>query len=311
MATVRYKGSRLDTVLTKVSLKYKPEGFIANMLLTPLTVGKWTGLIGSYGTAHLQLVNSRVFDRGEYRTVPTVDRNITTNYNVGNHGLKDLVTERDIEEVEEPFMARNDVTEGLRNLLITEKEYAVASLLRNLATYPTGSKKTLSGNSQWSDFENSDPISDIKDAKQVVWDKAKRKPNFMILPYDVSLNLKFHPKLTGIYGQSGTYTNIDMEQIRRVFGIQNMLIPEAAYVNSNGVETAFWGKDVIIGYADTRAMREQRTFGYRIMKSGHESRVFSREASDAINTEKILSDMAYQYMITNANCGYLIQNAIV
>ncbi len=306
----QYRNSRVDQVLTNLSLDYRPEGHIADMVLTMLPVPKWSGIITGYGTAHLQLYNTRVFDRGSYHTVPTVDRTLNNTYVVDNHGVKDFVTERDREEVEQPFMAKADVTMGLKNLLMTEKEFAIASLMTTASTFATDNSETLSGDAQWSDYENSDPLEDFKDAITQVWQAAKRIVNTAIIPFDVLQALRFHPKITNVYGSTGKFEAISVDQLKRAIGIPNILIPSAAYVNASGVETAFWGKDVAVYHKASFAMKHQRTLGYCVKKTGHESRVFNREPADMPNAEMILHDMAYQYKIANGTCGYLIKNAI-
>ena len=116
-----YKNARVDSPLTNLSLNYIPKGFVSDMVLTPVSVPKWSGLIASYGDEHLQIYSTRVYDRGQYELVSTVNRSLSGTYVVHNHGLRDIVSERDYEEVELPFMARGDVTLGLRTLLMIEK----------------------------------------------------------------------------------------------------------------------------------------------------------------------------------------------
>lgn len=305
-----YRNSRVDKVLTNISLKYEPQGFICDMALTPLPVMKWSGIIASYGNAHLQLINTRVFDRGEYKVVPTVDRNLSNTYRIGNHGVRDYVTERDREEVEQPFDARRDVTRGLRNLLITEKEFAMQALLRNPANYPTTNKIQKSGTGQWNDAANSTPLQDIKVAKAAIFTQSKRMANAAIIPYDVLENLRFHPTVTDKYGASGQMKYASVEAVKAAIGIENIYVPMAAYVNSAGVETLFWGKDVIIYNRASGPMKDQRTFGYKLTKTGHESRVYSYQPEGIPNSDVILSDMAYQFQVLNYNAGYIIRDAI-
>lgn len=304
-----YKNSRVDRPLTNLSIKYVPEGYICNQALTPLPVPRWTGILAGYGTAHLQLNSTRVFDRGEYRTVQTVDRNLTTTYRVDNHGLKDIVSERDREEAESPFMARNDVTMGLRTLLMTEKEHTLSTLLTTAANYNSANTTTLSGNAQWSDYTNSDPLANIKDAKIAVFNGIKMPVNAAIIPYNVMQTLRFHPKLTGIYGQTGKFAPLSDEQIGTALGIPLILVPMAGYDNA-GTETLFWDKDVVLYHRAPRAMRMQRTFGYGLSKRGHESRVFIKNPEAMVNSELILSDMAYSFRIQHNQGGYLFKAAI-
>lgn len=305
-----YKNARINKVLTNISLGYWGEGFICKDLLTKLPVPQWTGLLGEYGNAHRQLYSTRVMDRGEYITVPAIDYNISKTYVVHNHGLKDHVTERDYEEIEQPFMAEQDRVLGLKELLMIEKEYEISNLLRTVGTYASGNSVALSGNSQWSDYENSDPLKTFATAQQRVFEVSRKKVNACIMPYEVLLQLQYHPRLADKYGSAGTFKAISIEQIAAQLKIPKIYVPEASYVNAAQAETSFWGKDVILFHQAQTPMKRQRTFGYRLEKSGHTARVFLKDNPNMVNSKTIFHDWAYSWMITNPGAGYVIKNAI-
>lgn len=305
-----YKGSRVDKVLTEMSIRYTPTGFICDDVLTPLPVSKWSGLFGRYGDSHLRLHKTRVFDRGEYATVQTVDRSVTDTYVVHNHGIKDMVTERDIEEVELPFHARRDVIQGLRNILKSEKEFSISDLLRKASTYKTGNSMTLSGNAQWSDYGNSDPLNDIKNAKTKVYEQSHTAINVAVIPYTVMETLRFHPKLAGIYGQKGIFATLKNTDIASILQVDKILVPMAAYSNASGTEADFWSKDVVLLHCPNMAAIGQRSFGYALTKRGHNSRVYLKRPDSMVNTEVIFSDTAYNWSIQNNAAGYLLKSVI-
>lgn len=305
-----YKGSRVDKVLENVSLGYFPTGFICNNALTPLPVPKRSGHLASYGDAHLRYHATRVFDRGGYNVVPTIDRNTDKTYLVHNHGLKDIVTEDDIEEVEKPFQAEADVTIGLRNILYTEKELTVANLFRAAANYASGNSVTLTSTTQFNDYTNSNPLVTINTAQTRVWEESGVRGDCAIIPYNVMLVLRYHPRLANVYGQRGTFSPITDEQIKAVFKLRELHIPDAHYVNNAGNQVPFWGKDIIIYNRATSAMRRQRTLGYMFQRRGREHRVFKRESQERPNSMDILSDMSYSYSFENNQCGYVIKSAI-
>ena len=307
-----YKNSRVNRVLERLSVGHYPMGFIGKKILTPLNVPQWTGIIPSYGNAHLQLKTSRVYDRGEYKVVNSVNRNVSETYSLSNHGLQDIVTERDREEVETPFEAEADVSMGLRQLLMSECEFAVATLLRNTQSYASGNSITLSGNSQFSDFANSDPTAVVSTAKNKIFEASGVMGNWAVIPYDVMEKLRSHPKLTGIYGLSGVFNQISVDQLKSALGLENILIPTSNYVASESATTPtfFWGKDIIIYNRAPSTMRRQRTFGYTLTKSGHEGRVFRREHEAIPNAIRIMQDTAYNFIVQNSGAGYIIKNAI-
>lgn len=310
MAETAYKGARVDRVLTTYSEKFDPTGFIADKFLTEMQVDKWTGLLGSYDNSHLKLVTSRIFDRSGYRTVPAVGYDINKTYQVFNHGLRDFVTERDRDEVEDPFNAKLDVTDGLRSLLKIEKEFIASTLGRNDNSFVSTNIKTLTGTAQWNDFENSDPKKDIVDAQTSVFNTAHKPITHAVIPWPVAQTLRSHPQYTGIYGTTGKFRPLTFEELSNVLGIPNILIPQSIYVDGTDAEREFWAKDVILYNQEPTARKRMRTWGLRLMKRGHNARVFVKDDPNAVNSEAIFSDTAYNYMIANVNCAYKLKNVI-
>src|SRR5689334_6977523 len=106
----------VNKLLTNVSAKLVPEGFVADQALPELTVVQRSGLIGKYGNSHLRLVNSVMGGKGKATRVEAVTRTTDTYY-VEKHGLETIVTEEDYENVEQPFDAEADEVEALTLLL--------------------------------------------------------------------------------------------------------------------------------------------------------------------------------------------------
>lgn len=304
-----YKGARVDVPLQNLSLKLELEGAICDQILTLLTVDKWTGLIAEYGDAHRKLVTSRVFDRSVYKSIPTVDRKISKHYDVFNHALKDYVTERDMEEVEEPFMARADVNDGITSLLKIEKEYFFSSLLRASETFDTSTVKTLSGSDQFDDYTNSDPTKEIKNAKEKVWKASGKMVNACICPWPVANALRNHPKYRGTF-TAQAIVPLTAEQLRMALDIQKVYVPYSTYANDSGQDVAFWGNDMILYHESPAATKKMRTFGFRISKKGHEMRNFVKPVDEPVNSDKIIVDTAYNAMITTPGAGFLLKDAI-
>lgn len=305
-----YKDSRVDRVLTGVSLDYRPEGHICDKVLTPLPVDKYSGKLGSYGTSHLQLVKTRVLDRGKYTIIPSYDYSVSTNYDVFTHGLGDIISKRDRAEIEAPFEIESDVTMGLKNLLLTEKEFLVSDMLRKASNYSTNNTETLSGNAQFSDYANSDPIFKIKEAKTKIWSASGVMATTMICEYPVLEILRSHPKLANVYGLSGVRVQISEQQLMSALGLREIIVGHAQYSNASGTQTGFWGKDIILTNRMPAAMRHQRTFGYYLSKKGEAENIYRERTTNPPGGTEILSDMNYNFMISNKDAGFLYKNAI-
>ena len=305
-----YKSGRRDQVLTNVSIDYRPFGFIADRMGTPLMVDDYTGFLGSYGDAHLKLINSRVYDRGTFHVVPTFKYDISKTYEIITHGLKDFITKRDRREIRKPFDVQKDVVMGLESLLKIEKEYLCASIFRNTSSYESGNVMTLSGNAQWSDYTNSDPISDIKTAKTKVWKESGVEANTLELELPTLEILRSHPKLANIYGMSGVMVQISEQQLKNALGISDIVVSKAQYVNAAGTRGGFWGTDVVLYHRAPSAMLHQTTFAYNLGLKGDAQGVYRNPVNDPPESEMILCYKNYNYLIQNKGAGYLFKNAV-
>lgn len=269
-----YKNKRVDIPLVKVSDKYVNEGFICETALTELPVKNRSGILAKYGNVHLQLVRSVVEERGEYLTIPTVERDLSDTYYVKKHGLHDIVTEDDYMEVMEPFEAESDVVENLESLLMIEKEHSIATALRATATYPAGHSETLSGNAQWDDYTNSNPIELITTIRNTIFAASGKISNAAIIPWDVMQKLRYHPRLISATNDAGQLSQFMVERIKALLELDYLAIPKCFYVNASGDFQSIWGKDAIFYHKSPTANKKQRTFAYSLFINGKRNRVF-------------------------------------
>ena len=304
-----WKNSRVNIPLQNLSLRTGNEGYVAHEALTPIVARDWTGIIASYGDDHLELVTSRVLDRGGYRIVPTVTRSLSKTYAIGNHGLMDIVSERDYEEVKDPFQAEVDVSMGLSDLLKLEREWSLRTLLVTASNYATNHSQTLSGTSQWSDYTNSDPLKNISDAQEKIWTNGRVEAEDAIIGKAVMYKLRLHPKITVPSTVTGKVTPASTEQVAAALGLRKIYVPMATY-NNSGTLSDVWGKICIIYNRAQGPKKRQRTFGYKITKAGHDFRTFLKENPNMPNSKNVIMDLSYHFRIEHNNAAFLYLNAV-
>lgn len=309
--TLAFKSGRVDVPLTNISLDYRPEGFIADMVLTELNVPEYSGILAGYGKSHLQLVQNRVLDRGKYLLIPTVEYNLQNTYFLEGHGFADRISKRDRKEIKAPFNVESDKTEGLKSIYMIEKEYGVATMMRRTATYPSGHSEALSGNARWNQYTSttSNPLDKIKDAKTKIWRATGVRATTMILSLDVLDILLAHPRLTNYYGSTGAYNVLSVDQLKKIFGLREVIVASAHY-DVNDVSTPFWGTDVIITNRAMKASRHQRTLGYCIKMDGEEEKMYRSPIYNPPGTEQLIIEGFYQYAVFNQACGYIFKTVI-
>ncbi len=190
--------AQVDKLLTSVSSGYFPKGFICEMVLPEVKSAQSSGLLGKYGTGHLRIENTVSGGRGKYRRIETQART-TQAFLIEGHGLEGMVSKADYRNVEDPFDAERDETNGLTSVLWLEKEKMLADTLTSTAILTQNT--TLSGTSQFSDYNNSDPISVVSTAINAIIDGCGTDEDIaMILDVKTFKKLRFHPMLLDALG---------------------------------------------------------------------------------------------------------------
>ena len=153
----------VDRILTQVSVKYtNPEGsFVAEKVFPTVNVEKRTGKYFVYDKSNLRAVDSR---RSGKAYAKEADFGLSkSDYGpLLEHSLRRFIENDEFTQSDDPYTPRIDTTSALTEALQIEKENILATKLLDTGTVTNNT--TLSGTSQWSDFDNSDPFSDITTA---------------------------------------------------------------------------------------------------------------------------------------------------
>lgn len=188
-----------------------------------------------------------------------------------NHGLEAAVPrehQREAEQVPGIDLATRYINAVMRvNSLILEKEQA--DLARNAALYDVNHKVTLAGTNQWSDYANSNPITDINDAKEAIRASTGVYPNVMEISAKVFAVLKEHPDVVDKikYTQRGVVT---VELLAALFDMERVVIGQAIAFDDAGASIDIWGKDVVLAYVPSSLSgAEEPSYGYTYTMEGH------------------------------------------
>lgn len=303
----------VDKLLTNVSNAYIPDGYISEMILPKLNVVQSSGKIGKYGSEHLRIVPTIMGGRGGAKRLDAVSRS-STSYFVESHGLEDIVTKEDFRNVEQPFDAEKDSVMTLSTVLWLGKEKALADTLMNPAIITQG--QTLSGTSQWNDYTNSDPIGVAVTAKKTIRASTGVPPDTMIADWAVAETLRYHPKILRNLGyadnRAGSLTN---DELAKALGMRRFLVGNVSYNSAKEGQAdslaPLWAKDVIFCVAPDSPSKMQKSLGYFVQISGQGPRkVFKEPTFNPPDGMKILVQDEYDMLLVDANCAYLVQDAI-
>ncbi len=305
----------VDKQLTNISNKLVNEDYIAEMVL-PLVLSKFTvGTLAGYGNEHLRIVNDISGGRNKYRLATTRTKTTQT-YNIETHGLKDILTEEDIDNELEPFDAQVDLTDHLTSLLWLSKEKGLADVMTLVATYDAGSTVTLAGVQQYNDFTNSTPLTDFINARATIKEKTGKVPDMAEMSWEVMNTLKYHPELVRSLGFADSRPGgLSVEELAKTLEVKKILIGKATFNDSVEGQAddlkPVWNKDIVFFVRPERGAKRQTSFGYRFQKQGQAPRRVTKETlQDPPGSMKILIDDKYDQLISNNKAAFLIKNAV-
>ncbi len=303
----------IDKLLTGVSSMLNPDGHISESLFPEIKVKQKTGKLAKYGNSHLRIESSYIGGRGAYRRVEPIVRS-QASYEIDGHGLEGLVTQDDYRNVEDPYKAEEDETIGLCAQLFVEKEKVLADALADTAVVTQN--VTLSGTAQFSDYDNSDPITKFSIARAAVRTGCGKAPDTAWMDWATKNKLKFHPQLLDFLGfKQARPGGLNDEELAKALDVKRVLIADVVYNSAAegqaDVLAAVWGKHIWFGVLPEKAQVRQVSAGYRLGYEGQTPRkVYKSPVSNPPESTSILVQDEYDFLLSNSGAIYLIKDSI-
>lgn len=201
----------------------------------------------------------------------------------------------------------------LMDTVLNAREARVAALVQTLNNYAATRRVTLAGNSQFSDYANSDPITVIKTGLEST---LVYRPNVIAMGQAVWSKLSSHPHI--VNAVKGNLTNkgvVSKEAFADLFEVKKVLVGEG-WVNTakpgQPVSLArAWGKHVSLLHVNPIARPEQGiTFG---MTAQFGTRISGRIIDPDVGLQggvRIRTGERVKELIVAKDVGYFIQNAV-
>ncbi len=302
---------RVDKELTNLTLALFQDdsSFIAPKIAPEIPVDKSSGVYYVFPDDMFM----RTFDDSRAPATPfkQIDYDLTTAaFATVEHGLEHPIDEKVRDNADSVLDLRrqgNQIT-GQAVKLNWEKE--IADLLTTAANYPTGHKTTLSGTDQWSDFQGSDPIGDIKTAILQIQTATGKRPNKIAFGLEVWNKVSQHPDLLGRVSNRDTQ-DLSRDDVARLFEVEEILVGEAIRNTANQgatISNAFlWGKHVVIGFVDPSPGMMVASLAYQFVWQQGRTVTYPNTIikSDVIRVER---DSVGK--VVAGKCGYLYTNAV-
>jgi hypothetical protein len=302
----------VDELLSDVSVAYQNESYISDIIFPEVMVKHRTGIYFKYDKSKFRVEND-LRAPGERSQRVHYGLSQATYGPLIEHSLEQDIPDEDREEAVQPLNLDQDATENITERLLLSKEKNANTILTTAGTgYSNDSDglTTLSGTSQWSDYANSNPISDVRNAMDRVKKKIMKKPNTLVLGYEVFSKLQDHPQILERikYSQFGVVTP---EILARVFNIERIIIAEAEENTANETATDsmayVWGKNAWIMYITAKPGIRQVSYGYTLRKGPRKT---LRWREEAIETDFVKVKDVYEHKVVAIEAAHRIATAI-
>ncbi|AZE47156.1 Phage protein [Pseudomonas chlororaphis] len=301
----RLKALRVvDPVLTNLARGYRNAQYIGEGLFPIALIDKEAGTIPLFGKEAFEVYDTERAIRAQSNVMTPDDLD----------GLDVVLREHDIaypvdyrEKSESMFDAEARASRRVVNTIDLRREVTCAKLAQNPATFPTGSKVTLSGSSQWSN-DGGDPIGDVERGKEVVRSRIGIRPNAITMGASVYQSLKFHKKLQEALG-SNERKLITLEHLKALFGIDDIRIGEALAGSINTAD--IWSDNLTLAYVakstgDSQADYEEPSFGYTLRRKGMPEIDTYDTAGGKVRF--VRNTDIYKPVVVGSDAGYLISD---
>lgn len=297
----------VDPVLSDVSVQYSNESYVAEVLMPVVPVKKQQGIYYIYDKANFRRNNT---DRAAGSKANEVEYGMSTsNFFCQDHALKEKVAWEVMDQADAALDPEIDATESVTQMLLVDKEIALATLMANTAVITQNT--TLSGTSQWSDYSNSNPISDIRTAIKVVQKAIGRRPNTLVLSQTTYDTLIDHPDVVERIKYTIGAGVVDADILARLFKIKNVVIASALYNTATEGQADsldyIWGKHAWVCYINEGKRLKEPTFGYTFTYKNRSVKKWDDEDAEA---RYIRAHDNYVQSLVAAAAVYLIKNAV-
>ena len=296
----------VDAALSTISVMYKNAAFVAETVLPVLSVKKESDKYAVYGKEAFKLVET---ERADGTEANEASMSLSwADYAAVEHALRDIVTDRVRANADVAIQPDIDVTEFLTQLIALRQEKQMAALLTSttLITHNT----TLSGTSQWSDYSNSVPLTNIKTAKASVRLNTGLEANTLILGGDVAETLSLHPDIKDLRKHTDPNLLTDAGLPPKVLGLKVVEAKGVENVSYQGLAESMsyvFGKNAVVAFIAPSVGLRTLTLGTTIRVGAKTTKKWREEkrAGDMIE----VADIYVCKLIAEA-CGYLVAAAI-
>jgi hypothetical protein len=303
----------IDVALTNVSVAYRNTDYIADAVAPPIAVRKQSDKYFIYDPQR-EYLRATPDARSPGAEASEVDFQLSTDsYFCEDHALEAAIPDEERENADPPLQPDIDRAEMLADKIALNREIALETLL-STSTAINGT--SLDPVDWWSNPE-SDPLTQLREARQNVFAVAQRRPNVAIMPYAIFDALRHHPKIVDRikYTTAGV---VGEQLLAQLLDLDRVLVPRSfknvARRGQAPVCVPVWGNAVWLLYVPPRPALKQVTAVATFVWSGAmgsvDGWVVERWREPRRKADMIRVQRYYDHKLIAPSAIYRIQNVI-
>jgi len=307
----------VDQLLTNISIAYKNPEYIADQIFPIVPVQKQSDIIPQYDQSHWFRDEAKLRAPGTKSAGGGWKVTTSAKYFCDRYSIRKEISDELRKNADAPFNLDRDATEWVADKLQMRREVAFATDFFTTNIWGTDKVGGVDF-TQWSDYANSSPLTDIDSYKDTVEGLIGREPNVLVMGKEVWLQLKWHPDLVDLikYTQVGQVT-IDL--FRTLTEFDKVLIGRSIYTTSaEGTAEAsvtysrIWGKNALMIYVPDRPSLLTPAAGYTFVWQvvPNALQYIKRMRDEEREVDIIEGNTYFDQKITGSNAGLFMSGAV-
>ena len=303
----------IDAALSEVALGYRPEGFIADMIMPIVDVGKQSDLYTIWSREdRLRLHDTKRAPATEAKRIEESVSSAT--YYCNNYALKSSIPIEDFKNADPMYLdnLNNGKTELVMDGLLLDWEKRVANQVTSGSN--VGSYSAVG--SAWTGGTGADPIGDINTILDNVQYSTGKRPNRLTFGLKAWQVFRRHEDVRNIiFGTNNGGGFASLEQVKDLFEVETIQVG-GAFQNTaeEGLTeslSVIWDDHVLAHYTPMTASKDRPSFayGFRWNQPGLPNFQVERHPYD---TKRKAQDVEVGYyqdeVITGSEYGFLLTN---
>jgi hypothetical protein len=238
------------------------------------------------------------------------------------YAIRSKLADENIAWQEGALDLENDIPMLMHQVELVDVETRFVDAIDDTSAHDGGDNAvTLSGTDQWSDYDNSNPLTDIETGRQEILEDCGKYPNRAVMSPAVWSKLQYHPRLLEALKYTGT-TRASIEQLQSITGIPEirigMMQKNTAGYGATDAISYIWGKDFYMFYVAPSVGRFTITAGLHLQRGlvGKEVRGLKRavqqlrNGTNFLNWWRILYTGTFNPVAMDEGTSYMIKDAV-